>query len=273
MRVVDGVHRVRAAVLNGQPAIEARFFEGSAEEAFVVAVQSNSQHGLPLSRADRVTATARILASHPQWSDRTIAKLAGVTDKTVAALRKRAEFAPSEADVRLGRDGRLRPVDPAVGRLRAAEYLAAEPSASLRKVATAAGITPATAKDVKDRLRRREDPLPPRLRPKPAEHREEKDDHVEAPATRQATPVPAETFGVLARDPSLRHTEGGRAVLRLLHLHTLDDAGWLAVLDGVPAHCREAVAEVARACATAWGRAADVLDGRASDRGGSAASR
>ncbi|WP_409496874.1 ParB N-terminal domain-containing protein [Amycolatopsis sp. cmx-11-12] len=279
MRVIDGMHRLRVAASSGWTTIEARFFEGTADDAFVVAVQSNARHGLPLSRADRAAATARILVSHPQWSDVTIAERAGVSDKTVAALRKRAEFAVPRAEVRVGRDGRVRPVDPAAGRLRAAEYLSAEPSASIRKVAAAAGITPATAKDVKDRLRRAESPLPPRLRtglpeegPPGGDSSETMSSNV-TPLPQQVTGVQNDIFAQLSRDPSLRFTDGGRAMLRLLHLHTIDEAGWRTVIDGVPAHCSGAVVEAARACATAWRRIAEELESRESGHSGAAAAR
>src|SRR5947208_3251503 len=39
MRVVDGMHRVRAAVLRGDEFIDAVFFDGSADDAFVLAVE------------------------------------------------------------------------------------------------------------------------------------------------------------------------------------------------------------------------------------------
>jgi hypothetical protein len=73
MRVIDGVHRLRAARLRGQPRIAVRFFDGNDNDAFVLAVRTNVAHGLPLSLADRKAAAAQIVASHPHWSDRMIA--------------------------------------------------------------------------------------------------------------------------------------------------------------------------------------------------------
>src|SRR4051794_21642932 len=52
MRVIDGMHRLRAAQWCDRDEIEVRFFDGSETEAFVLAVQSNIVHGLPLSVAD-----------------------------------------------------------------------------------------------------------------------------------------------------------------------------------------------------------------------------
>src|ERR1044072_4324236 len=56
MRVIDGMHRVRAAELRGRTEIDARFFDGATLDAFVLAVHANVTHGLPLSLADRLQA-------------------------------------------------------------------------------------------------------------------------------------------------------------------------------------------------------------------------
>ncbi|MDW5328858.1 ParB/RepB/Spo0J family partition protein [Plantactinospora sp. KLBMP9567] len=89
MRVVDGVHRLRAAQLRGDERIKAVFFDGDAEAAFVRAVEENNAHGLPLSLPDREAAAARIVASHPHWSDRAIAAATGLAARTVAGIRSR----------------------------------------------------------------------------------------------------------------------------------------------------------------------------------------
>jgi ParB-like chromosome segregation protein Spo0J len=61
MQVIDGMHRLNAAILRGEKTIRARFFEGATAQAFVLAVQSNIAHGLPLTTADREAAAARII--------------------------------------------------------------------------------------------------------------------------------------------------------------------------------------------------------------------
>lgn len=68
-------HRVEAALLNGKEEIEAEFFDGSADEAFVKAVELNIAHGLPLTLTERKLAAARIMASCPDLSDRAIASI------------------------------------------------------------------------------------------------------------------------------------------------------------------------------------------------------
>ena len=77
MRVIDGMHRLRASMLREEGDIAVRFFDGTPEEAFVLAVQANARHGLPLSQVDRAAAASRILVSHPDWSDSAIAAIAG----------------------------------------------------------------------------------------------------------------------------------------------------------------------------------------------------
>src|SRR5947207_233724 len=113
MRIIDGMHRVGAARLNGREDIEVVFFDGSDEEAFRLAVKANISHGLPLSLAERQAAAGRILRSHPLQSDRSIGATTGLAAKTVAAIRRRISDAPASA--RIGRDGRGRPLSTAGG--------------------------------------------------------------------------------------------------------------------------------------------------------------
>ena len=88
MQVIDGMHRLIAAPRGHQDTIAVRFFDGTTEEAFVLAVAANITHGLPLTRKDRKAAAARILDMFPDWSDRTIAATAGLSHHTVAVIRR-----------------------------------------------------------------------------------------------------------------------------------------------------------------------------------------
>jgi hypothetical protein len=105
MRVIDGMHRVRAAMLNGRSEIEARLLDCDENVAFVLAVKANVTHGLPLSQADRAAAAERIILDNPQWSDRAVAAAAGLSDKTVSRIRasSSAERPQSEQPARPGR--------------------------------------------------------------------------------------------------------------------------------------------------------------------------
>ncbi|MFJ2743720.1 ParB N-terminal domain-containing protein [Streptomyces sp. NPDC087440] len=270
MRVVDGVHRLRAAVLRGEESIEVRFVEGSAEDAFVLAVRLNAEHGLPLSRKDRLFAAERIIAGHVHWSDRRIAEVTGLAPTTIASLRERSTVQVEQLNARTGRDGRSRPVNGAAGRLRAGQIVAERPEASLREIAREAGIALATARDVRLRVREGRDPVPPKLREAapashPAETVQEKAERPNraVPAAAVTPPVvrsrpepvlvsDAGRLANLARDPSLRFSEGGRALLQLLAPNALDDEKWKWLMGAVPEHRYADIARAARHCGERW---------------------
>ncbi|GAA2515797.1 ParB N-terminal domain-containing protein [Winogradskya humida] len=163
MRVIDGMHRLQAAVTRGHETINVRFFDGSDEDAFVLAVQLNVGHGLPLTRADRTAAARRIISLHSTWSDRLIASVSGLSAGTIRALRKECGE-PKAVAARVGRDGRVRPTDAAAGRLAASRVVTEQPDASLREIARRAGVSLGTARDVRERMQHGEDPLPPMQR-------------------------------------------------------------------------------------------------------------
>ncbi len=223
MRVIDGMHRLRAARLRGDTEIAVRFFDGDDQDAFVLAVRTNVTHGLPLSLADRKAAARRIVMSHPHWSDRRIATTAGLSAATVARLRK--EDAVPTASARVGQDGRVRPVDSFERRRVARAIMLAEPTLSLREVARRAGISPETARTVRRRL--------PEGEPVPA---------VDATTAVQQ----------LRTDPTLRFSETGRTLLRLLEVRSVSADTWATIARNVPAHCRDAVARIAVECADTW---------------------
>lgn len=238
MRVIDGVHRLLAARLRGQQQIAVRFFDGDENDAFVLAVRANVAHGLPLPLVDRKAAAARIVASHPHWSDRMIASVTGLSASTVARARLgRAEPAPVS---RIGHDGRVRPVNAFELRQLARSLLLADPTLSLREVARRVGISPETARAVRGRLHD-EDAEPAAVEP-----REDRD---AAALVRQ-----------LRNDPALRFSETGRELLRLLDVVTVAERRWAALAGSVPAYGRESVAFVARECARTWRDFAEQLE-------------
>jgi ParB-like chromosome segregation protein Spo0J len=251
MRVIDGMHRLRAAKLRGDDRVEVRFFDGNEQEAFVLAVTANTTHGLPLSIGDRALATERIIASQPTWSDRAIAVAVGLGARTVGNIRRRMQDQAEVESVtaRTGRDGRVRPVDNSVGRLRASALIKQRPEASLREIAREVGVSPSTVRDVRLRLERGEDPLP-QMR-----QRREK------PAVREAVSLMLQG---LQSDPSLRFTESGRTVLRWIHSRAIRAEEWAEVEHKVPAHCAYILANVARSCADEWLQIAEELEQRTS---------
>ncbi len=224
MQVIDGMHRVHAALARGQNSVRVRFFDGDAAEAFVLAVESNIGHGLPLTLSDRRAAAARIARSYPYWSDRRIAATAGISPKTVAAVRARSAEEIPRSRVRVGLDGRVRRLP-----------------------------TPdADRCDVTDTPARRQPDTPVK---KPAVGRVADTSGPQATALIQA----------LRRDPSLRFSETGRTLLRLLDLHIVQSSTWGSMADSVPPHCTEIVAELARTSAVTWQLFADSLDRKSAE--------
>jgi ParB-like chromosome segregation protein Spo0J len=258
MRVIDGMHRVRAAMLGGAAHMDAILFEGSEDDAFLLAVRLNVANGLPLSRGDRAAAAARIICSCPQWSNRAIARAAGLSDKTVAALRRRASAEFPHLPGRLGLDGRLRPVSPATGRRLAGDLIAENPDATIREISVRAGISHGTARDVRERLRNGLDPVPSRQRARAGlEPVAEIDGMLRRSLADRMAPVILES---LRNDPSLRSNELGRTLLRLLALPAMSAADWEQLISAVPLHRAEAVAQVARSAAEAWQQFATRLE-------------
>ncbi|MEU6914454.1 ParB N-terminal domain-containing protein [Streptomyces olindensis] len=268
MRVVDGVHRLGAAKLRGATEINVVFFEGTLEEAFAHAVEKNVRHGLPLTVQERTDAAARIMTSHPDWSDRRVACTTGLSRKTVAQIRRTGLGDHSGQTARTGRDGRVRPVNSAAGREQAAQVLREKPSASLREVARVAGISPSTVRDVRDRIANGDDPVPVRGQSQDRCH----------PAAETAAPGAVRTAAQqhqrmavrsrryetllhgLRNDPSVRLTESGRLVLRLLETRLILVGERNRLIQGIPHHCVPNLSVAVRQCAEAWNEFAAQLE-------------
>ncbi|MET8767159.1 ParB N-terminal domain-containing protein [Streptomyces sp. NPDC004658] len=245
MTVVDGLHRSRAALLRGERTIRARFFDGTPEEAFLLSVTANRAHGLPLSLSERKAAAARLVRMFPDRSDRSLAASAGLSDKTVARLRRASAEHP-RSNTRIGADGRGRPVDGAARRRLAARLLALEPHRSLRNIAGEVGISPATVLDVRRRIARGEDPVPAGSGGASGVACRR------APARQGPAHDPQTLLRTLRRDPALRSSEAGRELLRWLHAHALGHEQCAALLSQAPPHCRERIADLAKAYAEGW---------------------
>jgi ParB-like chromosome segregation protein Spo0J len=258
MRVVDGIHRLRAAMLNGHDEIDVRFFDGDEHDAFLLSVAMNAAHGLPLSLADRVAAAGRILRGYPHWSDRAVASVIGLSAKKVSGIRAGIVGGGAPTLHRIGRDGRTRPLDCTQGRERASELIKQNPDASLRQIAKEAGISPATVADVRNRLHRGDSPVPLRDRGPCSGER-----LARQPARHPAEPDPRSLDDlfrigdVLRRDPSVRFTEAGRIVLRLFDACALAGRERDKILASVPPHCARTVADLLVGYAEVWKSLAD----------------
>ncbi|MFF5454401.1 ParB/RepB/Spo0J family partition protein [Streptomyces sp. NPDC012950] len=261
LRVVDGMHRLQAAGLRGEETVPVRYLEGPASEVFIHSVVANVSHGLPLTLADRRAAARRILGSHPDLSDRAIARITRLSPKTVSAVRRLSTEEVPQPKVRIGADGRSRPLDAARRREAARAFLAEHPDATLNEAAASAGISVSTACEVRQRMRRDKGNSVPR----PSAAREMRDHDPEdvdgkTADSRCAGPGRPRRTATLAKDPSLRLTESGRALLRWLNERAPDLEVGRQLMAAVPPHCTVAVADLANSYAREWQRFANALD-------------
>jgi ParB-like chromosome segregation protein Spo0J len=253
-RVVDGMHRLEAAKMRGETIIRARLVSCSDEDAFILAVKSNTLHGLPLSRTDRIFGAQQILAWHPEWSDRAVGVASGLGTRAIAALRCRLDASGQPSGKRLGRDGKRHPVAGIEGRRRAADYIASRPDASLREIARAVDVSLGTARDVRARLQRGLEPVTVGQQASSA------GSSVAAQSTSNGRPpengprdvrriAVGRDWGTISaklmNDPSLKYSEGGRAFIRWMALYAAHASEWREYIDAVPAHWMTDVSLVA----------------------------
>jgi ParB-like chromosome segregation protein Spo0J len=270
-RIIDGMHRVEAAKLRMSEYICARVIDCTDEEAFILAVQTNTLHGLPLTKADRIAGAKRILSSHPDWSDRAVAKVTGLSAKTVGILRNRSTGEIPLLHKRLGRDGKRHPVSGAEGRRRAVDYIKAHPDAPLRQVAREADVSLGTVHDVRERIRRGADPVVGvrGKRPDQPERvssatsllgRSSSAENASAATAKRGAHnkqnAPQRSWlaisAKLANDPTLRYTEGGRAFLRWMSLHAAHAEEWREFIDAIPLHWLKDIDLIASGVSEEW---------------------
>lgn len=276
MQVIDGHHRVAAAVGNGMDSIQANLFDGPLGVAIILALRANVSHGLPLSLADRKAAAQQLLECHGEWSDRSISVSAGLSAKVIAKLRCASEDG-QQLHGRIGRDGRRRPLNAAAKRVWAAEVLSSQPGVSLRQVGRAVGLSPGTVRDVLARVQRGEDPVPGRTAAgdsqsyvrsgegsptSSVEPTRGTDAPAQDPAQRSSSDGRVEATLVLAkltRDPALRLSEVGRDLLRRLHSHVVTVEDSVTIAEVSPDRSVEHLLGFAQACAEQWASIAEQL--------------
>jgi ParB-like chromosome segregation protein Spo0J len=265
-RIIDGLHRLEAAKLRGEWTINARIVDCTDSEALVLAIKSNTLHGLPLSRADRISGAKRVLVAHRDWSDRAVATITGLSAKSIASLRNSSTGDTQFSGKRLGRDGKRHPVMPTEGRRRAAEYIQAHPDASLRQIARETDVSLGTVHDVRDKIRHGTSPVPA-APVRPAEPVAASANtivmvappspvtamHAQTGTTRQVQRLAWPMISAkLVSDPSLKYTEGGRAFLRWMAGHCLQADDWREFVDAIPQHWRPAIGQIAANMSEEW---------------------
>jgi transposase-like protein len=265
-RIIDGLHRLEVAKLRGEWTISARIVDCTDVEALVLAIKTNTLHGLPLSRADRISGAKRMLTAHPDWSDRAVAGVTGLSAKSIASLRNSAADEVPFYGKRLGRDGKRHPVMPNEGRLRAAEYIKAHPDASLREIARETDVSLGTVHTVREKIRRGAEPGPETsARPSAPSNPPVRALHPQLGlgAEAGARGVPRLAWPMisakLASDPSLRYTEGGRAFLRWMSGHCLGADQWHEFIDAIPQHWLPEVSRIAASMSEEWRQFAERL--------------
>lgn len=254
MRVIDGMHRVLAARSVGRQSICARLFHGSEAEAEVQAVFSNVSHGKPLTLTERQAAARNVLSCYPTWSDRRVAAVCGLSPKTVGRVRQ--ETTGEGPQLRLGRDGKARPSDPALLRRRIAQALEENPQATVQEIVTCTGASPGTVRDVRTRVRRGDDILPSRVAHAQRSERKTEESNGESKTV---------------RDDAYISRQGGTDFAEWFESQLIaNDGEWERYIEVVPLSRVYEVADSARSCAEAWKRFADALEARS---GGSYANR
>lgn len=262
MRIVDGMQRVRAAQISGQTSIQARLFEGDDPAAFVAAVEANTQQGLRLSRAECTAAAVRILGMYPQWSDRAIAQICCLSDKTVGSLRGCATADIPRLHKRVGKDGRARPLDNSEGRRIARQLLRENPDASLRWVGRVAGMSPNTVRRVRDGMRRSRSLSIP--------EQQGRNDRTNCSANHPSPETPNRSarrhiMMLLSKDPALYMNDSGKSLLRWLARCTDFPQNHTDIANLVPSHCTSDVFRLALTCSNWWKALTEALKRRASE--------
>ena len=110
-QLIDGQHRLAAAIARGDEFIEIAELEVHDElDALEHSARANAHCGLPLTTADRRALVRAILLRAPEWSDRRIAAVAGVSPTTAGAVRRRLrdEGRVQTGQFRVGRDAKTR---------------------------------------------------------------------------------------------------------------------------------------------------------------------
>ena len=97
--LADGYHRYYASKKANLEDIEVEVINGTRRDAILHSLGANSKHGLPRSNDDKRKAVMTLLDDMEwcEWSDREIARTCGVSNMTVARIKKSLQIAtPSE---------------------------------------------------------------------------------------------------------------------------------------------------------------------------------
>jgi hypothetical protein len=191
-----------------------------------------------------------------------------LSPKTVAAIRSRPTREAPALDARVGRDGKVRPIDPAAGRRRAAQVLTERPELPLRAIAREAGVSPSTAANVRARIRAGKDPVqversrPPTKVSPPRTMTSRNLDPSDAECLHLIDPK-VSAVRTLEVDRSFRDDPERHALLAFLETRIVDPSTLESFLQCVPLSRVYVIADIAHSCEAAWGSFARALEQRA----------
>ncbi|GAB3208050.1 ParB/RepB/Spo0J family partition protein [Nocardia tengchongensis] len=230
MTVIDGVHRVRAAQDSGSQWIDAVYFDGDDGQALLLAVRLNTAHGLPLSAADRKAAAEQALAYYPDWSNRRLAMAIGLSERAIAAIRRKSATTPrretrpaaavavTTGDIQHRHErARTSSATPAAARRAGGGRASGSPTQSMANPALNTGH-----------------PLPVSRQPAPDRA------------------YPTRALRNLCSDPAVSRTESGRRLLALLALIPADPEAWADLADNLPPYHAALIADLAAQQARNW---------------------
>ena len=111
--IVDGHHRLQAALKAGHTEILAVVHDGTWHDAVRAALAANKKHGIRLSAEDRAAAVLLATKELPGESTRAIAELCGISHRTVGRVLLKSRGAlPHVRKMIQGRDGKQYPARP-----------------------------------------------------------------------------------------------------------------------------------------------------------------
>jgi hypothetical protein len=144
LKLVDGAHRVEAAVRAGRTHLPAEHLALAPGEVLAERIRRNSSHGLPLNLEERKRAALLLLAEDSARSNAAVGLITGLSTSTVRRLRGCPGHSVNDPDTVIGVDGKRYPRDRAGRREAALEMLRRDPGLSDRAIAGRVGLSPTT---------------------------------------------------------------------------------------------------------------------------------
>jgi hypothetical protein len=261
--IIDGAHRFHAARMLGYTQVWCVYFDGDSEEAFLEAIRRNTRHGLPLTLREREDAAAQLLGLHREWSNRRVAEFCALAHGTVAKIRDQlcSTGEAEQLNKRVGRDGRIRPVDSAETRKKIESALVSTPGATARQIAAQVGASPTTVATVRSRMQQEslggESQMTPRTTYVSGSSR-----HLQA-ARPQVVPSGSNTEGTWRSDVSLSSTPEQKQFMEWFEKTSIQSE-WTEFVDIPPLSRVYELADEARRRATYWEKFAQAIESRSS---------